>query len=102
VQRIVFCSMEKQTNIINCELNYLYSRIFSAVKSVEFVSERISYIALRVRWCNIIVLNEPASSKGKCDESTDRIYEELEHIFDHFPKYRMKILLWDFNATLGK
>jgi hypothetical protein len=60
------------------------------------------YIALRVCWCNTIVLNEPPPSKGKCDESKDRIYEELEHIFDHYPKYRTKILLGDFNATLGK
>jgi len=60
------------------------------------------YIVLRVRWCNIIVLNEPAPSKGKYDELKDRIYEELENIFGHFPKYCMKILLGDFNATLGK
>ena len=30
-------------------------RIVSAVKRVEFVSDRVSYIVLRVRWCNIIV-----------------------------------------------
>jgi hypothetical protein len=62
----------------------------------------MSYVALRVRWCNIIVLNVPAPSKGKCNESKDRIYEELEHIFDHFHKYHTKILSGDFNAVLGK
>jgi hypothetical protein len=29
-------------------------------------------------------------------------YEELEQVFDHFPKYHMKILLRDFNAKLGR
>jgi hypothetical protein len=29
----------------------------------------------------------------------NRLYEELEHIFDKFPKYRMKILLGDFNTN---
>jgi hypothetical protein len=29
-------------------------------------------------------------------------YKELERIFDKFPKYRMKILLGDFNAKLGR
>ena len=31
----------------------------------------------------------------------DSYYEELEEMFDHFPKYYMKILL-DFNAKLGR
>ena len=30
------------------------------------------------------------------------IYEELEEVFDHFPKYHMKILLGDFNAKVGR
>jgi hypothetical protein len=29
-------------------------------------------------------------------------YEELEQVFDHFPKNHMKILLGDFNAKLGR
>ena len=29
-------------------------------------------------------------------------YEELEQIFDNFPKYDMKILLGDFNAKMGR
>jgi hypothetical protein len=33
----------------------------------------------------------------------DRFYEELEQVFDKFPKYRMKILLGDFNVkVVGK
>jgi hypothetical protein len=31
----------------------------------------------------------------------DRFYEELEHIFDKFPKY-VKILSGDFNAKVGR
>jgi len=29
-------------------------------------------------------------------------YEELEEVFDHFPKYHMKILLGDFKAKVGR
>jgi hypothetical protein len=29
-------------------------------------------------------------------------YEELEQVFDHFPKYHMKMLLGDFNAKVGR
>ena len=46
-----------------------------AVKRVEFVSNRMSYIVLRGRWCNIIVLNVHAPSKEKSDDSKDSFYE---------------------------
>jgi hypothetical protein len=36
------------------------------------------------------------------DHIRDRFYEELEHAFDKFPVYHMKILLGDFNAKVGK
>jgi hypothetical protein len=32
----------------------------------------------------------------------DSFYEELEHVFDEFPKYLMKILLRDFSAKVGR
>jgi len=36
---------------------FVHHRIVSAVKRVEFVSDRLSYIVLRGRWHNIIVVN---------------------------------------------
>ena len=52
----------------------------------------MSYIVLRGRWCNIIVPNVHASSEEKGDDSKDSFCEELEQVFDHFPKYHMKII----------
>jgi exonuclease III len=74
----------------------------SAVKRVEFVSDRMSYIILRGRWCNFIVLNAHAPTEDKIDDIKDRFYEELEQVFDKFPKYHMKILLGDFNTKVGR
>ena len=65
---------------------FVQHRIISAVKRVEFVSGRMSYIIQRGRWCDIIVLNVHAPSKEKSDDSKDRFYKELEQVFDHFPK----------------
>ena len=62
----------------------------------------MSYIVLRGRWCNIIVLNVHAPSEEESDSSKDRFYEELEQVFDHFPKYYLKILLGDFNTKVGR
>jgi len=81
---------------------FVNQRIASALKRVEFVSDRVSYIVVRGRCCNIIVLNVHAPSKEKSDESKDSFYEDLEQVFDHFPKYRMKILIGDFNAKVGR
>ena len=36
---------------------FVQHRILSAVKRVEFVSDKVSYIVLRGRCCNIFVLN---------------------------------------------
>ena len=38
----------------------------------------------------------------KSENSKDSVYEELEQVFDHFPKYHMKILLGDFNAKVER
>ena len=43
--------------------------IVTAVKTVEFVSDRLSYIVLRGRWHNINAVNLHASSDDKSDES---------------------------------
>jgi endonuclease/exonuclease/phosphatase family metal-dependent hydrolase len=50
----------------------------------------------------IIVLNAHAPTEEKSDDSKDSFYEELEQVFDNFPKYHMKTLLGDFNAKLGR
>jgi len=72
---------------------FVHRRIVSAVKRVEFVSDRLSYIVLRGRWHDIIVVNVHAPSEEKSDEAKDGFYQELEQVFDHLPKYHKKMLL---------
>jgi exonuclease III len=62
----------------------------------------MSYIILRGRWCDIIILNVYAPTKDKIDDMKGRFYEELERVFDKCSKYRMKIVLGDFNAKVGR
>jgi hypothetical protein len=72
---------------------FVHKRIISAVKRVEFVPNRMSYIILRGCWCDI-VLNVHAPTKDKCDDTKDSFYEELGGVFDQFPKYHIgKIFL---------
>jgi hypothetical protein len=57
----------------------------------------MSYITLRGLWCNI-VLNVHAPNEDKIDEIKDRLYEELEQVFDRIPEVPYE----DFNAKVGR
>jgi hypothetical protein len=81
---------------------FVHKRIISAVKRVEFVSDRVSYIFLRGHWCHIIALNVHTPTEDKTADVKDRFYEELECVFDKFPKYHTKILLEDFNVKVDR
>jgi hypothetical protein len=78
----------------------VHKRIISSVKRVEFVSDRLSYIILRGRWCDIIVLNVHVPTEDNTSDVKDSFYEELERVFDKFPKHHVKILLRDLNAKV--
>ena len=48
---------------------FVHHKIKSAVKTVEFVRDRTSYIVLRGHWCDIFILNVHAPSEDKSDDS---------------------------------
>ncbi|PNF19560.1 hypothetical protein B7P43_G18019, partial [Cryptotermes secundus] len=56
---------------------------------------------LKGRWCDVIVMNVHAPTEDTIDDLKNRFYEELEHVFDKFPKSPIKNLL-DFNAKVGR
>jgi hypothetical protein len=80
---------------------FAHNRIISAVKRVDFVNHRMSYIILRGRWFHII-LNIHASTEDKTDYVKYSFYEKLQCIFNKFPKYHTKILFGDLNAKVGR
>jgi hypothetical protein len=73
---------------------FVHRRIWSAVKQVEFISDRVSCITLK----GIIVINIHTTSEDNGDDIKDSFYEEIERSFDQLPMYHMKILLGDINA----
>ena len=74
-------SMEREMKITSWEQDFfVHQRIASAVKRVEFVSDRVSCIVMRGRWCNIIVVNVHAPSEVKIDESKDRLMSTITFI----------------------
>jgi hypothetical protein len=55
--------------------SFVRKRIISAVKRVEFVSDRMSYIILRGCWFHIIVLNVHVPTEDKTDDVKDSLHE---------------------------
>ena len=67
---------------------FVHHRIVSALKRVEFVSDRMLHRVLGGRWCNIIVLVVHAQSEKKSDDSMQflrgikacfRSFSEVQH-----------------------
>jgi hypothetical protein len=81
---------------------FVHNINISAVKRIELVSNRKSYVTLKGRWCNIIVLNVHAPTEDKDDVIKGSFYEELKEVFDQFLRYHMKILMGDFNAKVRR
>jgi hypothetical protein len=95
--------MEKEMLITNSLGTgfFVHNRITSAVRRVESVSDRMSYITLKGHCCDTIVLNVHAPTEDK-DDIKDSFYEELEQLCEQFPRYDMKILMGNFNAKVAR
>jgi hypothetical protein len=46
--------------------------------------------------------SECRSAEDKSDDTKDRFYKELGHVFDQFLKYYRKILFGNVNAKVGR
>jgi hypothetical protein len=53
-------------------------RILSAIKRVEFISDRMSYIILRVCSFHVIVLNFHIAREDRNDDVKARFFKKLE------------------------
>jgi hypothetical protein len=56
--------------------------MITAVKRIQFFSDRMSHLMLRGCCCDFIVLNVQAPTEEKFDDIKDSFYEEPECAFD--------------------
>jgi hypothetical protein len=66
-----FYGIRKENRRLRTRFIFVHHRTVSAVKRLKFISDRMSYIVLRDRWCDIIVLKLHAPSEEKSDTSKD-------------------------------
>ena len=81
---------------------FVLNRIVSAVKRVGFVTDRMSYIVLRGRRCNIIFLNVHAPNEEKMMIQKKASLGIRAVFLNRIPKYHMKVLLGNFHAKVGR
>jgi hypothetical protein len=58
----------------------------SPLMGVQFFTNGMSYITLKGRWFNVIVLNVHAPTEDKSDDTKDKFYLELESVLYQFTK----------------
>jgi hypothetical protein len=78
-------SMERGMRTMNWVQGFLSCQQLRGL-SLLVVSDRMLYIILRGCWFQIIVLNIRAPTEDKIDDVKDSSCEEMECIFDKFPK----------------
>jgi hypothetical protein len=49
-----------------------------------------------------LIFRSHKCTEDKDNDKKDSFYEELEQVFDQFPRYHMKILIGDFNVKGGR
>jgi hypothetical protein len=62
---------------------FTFTLLLSAVTKVKFIRDGMTYIILRDRSCDIIVLNVHSPNENEND-TNDSFHEELELLFDPF------------------
>jgi DNA polymerase II small subunit/DNA polymerase delta subunit B len=65
--------------------------IKSAVMRVEFVTDRVSYIILTGRLCDIMLSYVHDASEDEIDDMMDSFHEEVERVSDNFPHWHINI-----------
>jgi hypothetical protein len=75
----------------------VHDKMASLFKRVEFVSDRVLHIVLSGHWCHVLNVHVPSEEKSGVSKDVF-----LRMVFDHFPKYHMKILFRSFNAKFGR
>lgn len=66
------------------------------------INDRISYLRLKGKFFNTILINVHAPTEEKEPEVKEMLYDILDGVYNRLPTYDVKIVLGDFNAKVGR
>ncbi|KAL4143409.1 hypothetical protein QTP88_005744 [Uroleucon formosanum] len=80
----------------------VHKSIVPLVTEFKSTNPRISILTIKGKFFDITFLNGHAPTEEKTPEEKDDFYENLEQTLNEIPRNRIRIVLGDFNAKLGK
>lgn len=80
----------------------VHKNLVPSVKEFKSINPRISVLTLKAHYFDITFVNGHAPTEEKTQEEKDEFYDNLEHTLNEIPRSRIRIVLGDFNAKLGK
>ncbi|XP_008178936.1 craniofacial development protein 2-like [Acyrthosiphon pisum] len=80
----------------------VHKSIVPLVTEFKSTNPRISILTIKGKFFDITFLNGYAPTEEKTPEEKDEFYENLEQTLNEIPRNRIRIVLGDFNAKLGK
>ncbi|CAG9130045.1 unnamed protein product [Plutella xylostella] len=82
---------------------FMVSRnMIGSVIRFDAVSDRISVLRLKGKFCNYSIINVYAPTEMSEDSKKDEFYDHLEETYDQLPSFDAKLLIGDFNAQVGR
>ena len=80
---------------------YVRWEFFKSIKDFKIINERICYLRLKAKWFSYTLVNVHPPINEKTEEIKE-FYNLLEQNINQIANSDIKIILWDFNAKVGK
>ncbi|XP_008181820.1 uncharacterized protein LOC103309055 [Acyrthosiphon pisum] len=80
----------------------IHKSLVPNIREFKDINPRTSLLTMKAQFFDITFINVHAPSEDKSQEEKDDFYESLDLILNALPQYRIKIVLGDLNAKVGK
>jgi len=80
----------------------VHKNITPSVREFKSINPRISVLTIKAQYFDITFVNGHAPTEEETQEGKDEFYDNLEHRLNEILLCKIRIVLEDFNAKLGK
>lgn len=80
----------------------LHKNLELSVREFKIIKPRISLLTIEAQYFDITIVDGHTPTEEKTQEEKDEFYDNSEHTLNKIPQSRIRIVLGDLNANLGK